>query len=152
KLALGRAKQLLGGEGPALSRDDGVALATQMVSTFSELRGVAMKVGQMLSYVDDGLPPEVRKLLAVLQRDAPALPFDTVREVLAAELGRSPDTVFESLEPAPLAAASIGQVHRGVLKDGTPVAVKVQYPGIDKAMRADLKNGKIAGLLNRALF
>ncbi len=152
KLAAGKARKLLGGEGPMLSRAEGLALASQMLTTFSELRGVAMKLGQMLSYVDDGLPPEMRKLLAVLQRDAPRLPIATVRGVLREELGRDPDSVFDSFEEAPLAAASIGQVHRARLKDGTRVAVKVQLPGIEKAMRADLKNGKVVGLLHKALL
>jgi predicted unusual protein kinase regulating ubiquinone biosynthesis (AarF/ABC1/UbiB family) len=152
RVAMGRARQMLGRDGPTLSRDEGVALATQMLETFSELRGIAMKVGQMLSYVDDGLPPEMQKLLALLQRDAPPMPFDTVRTILAQELGRDPDQVFRSIEPVPLAAASIGQVHRAVLADGTAVAVKAQYPGIDKAMRSDLKNGKVGALFNRMLF
>lgn len=152
RLALGRAKQLFGGEGPALSKDDGLALAKQMLETFSELRGVTMKLGQMLSYVDDSLPPEARKILALLQRDAPALPIETVRQVLTEELGRDPSTVFATFEERPLAAASIGQVHRATLLDGTAVAVKVQYPGIEQAMRSDLKNAKVGNLLQRALF
>ena len=152
RMALGRAKQALGGEGPLLSKKDGAALALEMLETFSELRGVAQKLGQMLSYVPNGLPPEVQKLLVLLQRDAPAMPYATVRTVLTEALGRDPDTVFASFEPAPLAAASIGQVHRATLADGTRVAVKVQYPGIEKAMRSDLKNGQVAALFNRLLF
>lgn len=152
RMALGRAKQALGSSEGGLSGSDGLAIATQMLTTFSELRGVAMKLGQMLSYVDDGLPPEVRKLLAVLQRDAPPMPWETVRTVLTEELGRDPDTVFRDFEQKPLAAASIGQVHRATLLNGTRVAVKVQYPGIEKAMRSDLKNGQVAAIFNRLLF
>ncbi len=152
RLAVGKARQLLGGEGPALSREGGLALASQMLATFSELRGVAMKVGQMLSYVDDGLPPEVQRLLAVLQRDAPVLPPDTVRQVLREELGRDPSQVFAEWDDRPLAAASIGQVHRARLGDGTRVAVKVQVPGIDRAMRADIQNGRVGALLHRVLL
>lgn len=152
KLALGRARQVLGGDGPALSREGGLALASQMLATFSELRGVAMKLGQMLSYVDDGLPPEMQRLLAVLQRDAPSLPIAAVRQVVREDLGRDPAEVFADFEEQPLAAASIGQVHRARLKDGTPVAVKVQVPGIDQAMRSDLENGRVAALLQRILL
>lgn len=152
RVALGRAKQLLGGSGPVLGKSDGLALAAQMLSTFSELRGVAMKVGQMLSYLDDGLPPEARKLLALLQRDATPMAWETVRQVLTEQHGRPPEETFASVDPTPMAAASIGQVHRGRLHDGTEVAIKVQYPGIDKAMKADLKNAKVANLFERVLF
>lgn len=152
RLALGRAKRLLGGAGEApLSKEDGLALATRMVETFAELRGVAMKAGQMLSYVDDGLPEEMRKMLALLQRDAPPLSIEAVRGLLREELGAAADALV-GLEPAPIASASIGQVHRARLRDGTEVAVKVQIPGIDQAMRADVRNGKVAALFQRAFL
>lgn len=157
KLAMSKAKGLLGGEGK-LSKADGVALALEMVETFSELRGVAMKIGQMLSYVDDSLPPEARRVLALLQRDAPPMPFATVKQRVEAELGRTLAEAYAEFDEVPLAAASIGQVHRARLHpdgDGTPgleVAVKVQYPGIDQAMSADLENGKILSIFQRALF
>ncbi len=151
KLAMSKAKTLLGGEG-TLSKSDGVQLALEMVETFAELRGVAMKIGQMLSYIDDSLPPEARRVLALLQRDAPPMPFATVKERLEAELGRPIGEAFAELDEVPLAAASIGQVHRARLPDGREVAVKVQYPGIDQAMGADLKNGKVLSIFQRALF
>lgn len=151
KLAMSKAKQLLGGDG-TMSKSDGVKMALEMVETFAELRGVAMKVGQMLSYVDDTLPPEVKKVLAMLQRDAPPMPFEVVKGRIEEELGKPLDQLFAWFDETPLAAASIGQVHKARLPDGTEVAVKVQYPGIEKAMGADLKNGKILSIFQRALF
>lgn len=153
KLALGTAKKILTRDGSSVwAGERGVDFAMDMLGTFGELRGVAMKVGQMLSYVDDGLPPEARKILALLQRDAPAMPFEQVRTRLESELQRSISEVFAELDPRPMAAASIGQVHRARLLDGTDVAVKIQYPGIDQAMTADLKNAKVASLFKQALF
>lgn len=153
KIALNKAKALFGAASEELmSRDDAVSLAAEMLSTMSEMRGVAMKIGQMLSYIDDSLPPEARRLLAVLQRDAPSMPYDVVSKRLAEELGKTPDELFAEFDRTPLAAASIGQVHRARLKSGVEVAVKIQYPGIDKAMSADLKNAKVASLFKQALF
>ncbi|MBI4818602.1 MAG: AarF/ABC1/UbiB kinase family protein [Deltaproteobacteria bacterium] len=129
----------------------GLELAVEMVRTFGELRGITAKLGQMLSYVDDALPPEAKKVLALLQRDLPAMPFSTVESVIEAELGKITDH-FVEFEQAPFAAASIGQVHRAQKRDGTLVAVKVQYPGIESAMAADLKNAKVGSLMKRVLF
>lgn len=153
KMAFGKARQLLkGGGGAVLETGEGVALAAQMLLTFSELRGIAMKVGQMLSYLDDMLPPEAQRILALLQRDASPMPWETVHQVLCEEHGRPPEESFAYINPTPMAAASIGQVHEGRLHDGTRVAIKVQYPGIEKAMRADLKNARVGALFKRALF
>ncbi len=130
----------------------GLALAAEMLETFSELRGLGMKLGQMLSYLDDAMPPEARKVLAVLQRDATPMPFEEVRTQLEAELGKTIEEAFARFDETSIAAASIGQVHRAQLHDGTEVAVKVQYPGIDVAMQADLKNAKAMSLLQRMFF
>ncbi len=128
------------------------ALALQMVQTFSKMRGAAMKLGQMLSYLGDVLPPEARKTLAVLQRDAPPMPWEQIQDQFFDELGKDPEALFASFERKPIAAASIGQVHRATLHDGTPVAVKIQYPGIEEAMQADLRNGQFLGLFQQMLF
>ena len=90
-----------------------------------------MKLAQMASYVSDGLPAEYRTLLAQLQSQAPPVEFEAIRAALERELDRPLAQSFLELDPVPLAAASIGQVHRGRLHDGREVAVKVQYPGID---------------------
>ncbi|MCA9551565.1 MAG: AarF/ABC1/UbiB kinase family protein [Myxococcales bacterium] len=130
----------------------GVELAAQMLQTFSELRGISMKLGQMLSYLDDALPPEARKILTVLQRDAAPMPWETVRQQLEAELGAPVAELFQHIDESPMAAASIGQVHRAITKEGVEVAVKIQYPGIADAMSADLKNARVLGLFQRMFF
>ncbi|MCK6550281.1 AarF/ABC1/UbiB kinase family protein [Myxococcota bacterium] len=153
RMLLGAAKDALtGSKDEATKTERGLEVALDMLETFSELRGMAMKVGQMLSYLDDALPPEARKVLAVLQRDVSPMPWAVVREQLVAELGREPEQLFTSIETTPIAAASIGQVHRAVLPDGTKVAVKIQYPGIDQAMSADLKNAKLLSTFKKLLF
>lgn len=150
KILVDRARQALtGAEGEG---SVSVEVAAQMLSTFSELRGVAMKLGQMLSYIDDALPEETRKILVILQRDAPPMPWFRVRNQLVEAFGASPEEVFRAIDKKPMAAASIGQVHRAELPDGTPVAVKIQYPGIDEAMKADLKNARLVSLMKQMLF
>lgn len=113
--------------------------ARRLVATLGEMKGAAMKVGQMLSLQDALLPPEVAAVLRTLQMETPSLPLEMVEEQLAAELG-DPLQLFASFEPEAFAAASIGQVHRAVLRDGRRVAVKIQYPDIDKMVEADLGN------------
>lgn len=115
--------------------------AVRIVETLGELKGAAMKIGQMLSLHEGLLPDEVSEVLRSLQKEAPPVP----EEVIDLEIrGALPDydDVFESLDLQAFAAASIGQVHRGVLRDGREVAVKIQYPLIDHIVRADLKNLK----------
>ncbi len=148
KLLMGKVKDALGGEAEA----PGSEIAAEMLKTFSELRGVTMKLGQMLSYLDDTLPPEAQKVLALLQRDAPPMDWAVVEAELTRELGRPPDEVFARIDREPLAAASIGQVHRAALSDGTEVAVKVQYPGIEAAMASDLKNTRVLTLFKGLVF
>lgn len=115
--------------------------AIRVTEALGELKGAAMKVGQMLSVHEGLLPPEVNAVLRGLQKDAPKVPFERMEAVLRSELADY-DTLFESLDSEPIAAASIGQVYRGRLKDGREVAVKVQYPDIDQVVRSDLKNLK----------
>ena len=114
--------------------------AKRVLATMGQMKGAIMKLGQMASYVSGDVPEEYRALLASLQAQAPALGFDAIRVEVERELGDRIDALFRELECEPLAAASIGQVHRGVLRDGREVAVKVQYPGVDEAIRADLAN------------
>jgi predicted unusual protein kinase regulating ubiquinone biosynthesis (AarF/ABC1/UbiB family)/class 3 adenylate cyclase len=115
---------------------------------YSELlghsKGVLMKVGQILSMFDtnvlgSGFMP-YHATLARLQADAPPMDPDLAKQTLHADLGRSTDTVFAWFSDEPMAAASIGQVHRAVMHDGREVAVKIQYPGAAEAIRADLAN------------
>src|SRR5437899_1154865 len=112
------------------------------------MKGVLMKLGQMASFIDDGLNPAVRKTLSRLQDSVPPMSQELAAGMITAELGRPPEQVFAQLDPEPIAAASIGQVHRAITRDGRAVAVKVQYPGIAETIEADLGN---VGLLRRML-
>jgi predicted unusual protein kinase regulating ubiquinone biosynthesis (AarF/ABC1/UbiB family) len=112
----------------------------EVVETLGSMKGAFMKLGQMASYLDAGMDPEVRRQLAQLQADAPPMSPELAASVVQRELGRRPEEVFASWDPVPIAAASIGQVHRAITRDGLAVAVKVQYPGVDEAIRSDLDN------------
>jgi len=119
--------------------------AERMVQTLGKMKGAAMKVGQLASFIDtEFLPPEYRELyqsqLAELRTSAPPMPFDMVRSVLDEEWEELPEELFEDFDEQATAAASIGQVHRAVLPDGRVVAVKIQYPGVADAIRADMQN------------
>jgi len=102
----------------------------------------------MASYVDGGLAPGVRRTLSRLQDSVPPMSAELAAQVVAAELGQPPERAFAQWDPAPIAAASIGQVHRAITRDGRAAAVKVQYPGIAEAIAADLRNvALLRGLL-----
>jgi predicted unusual protein kinase regulating ubiquinone biosynthesis (AarF/ABC1/UbiB family) len=123
-----------------LDAENQMRTAADVATALGEMKGALMKIGQMVSYLDDGLPQPVQDALASLQQDAPGMTPELSASVVRAELGADPSDLFAEWDPVPLAAASIGQVHRAVLRDGTRVAVKVQYPGVDEAIRADLVN------------
>jgi len=143
RAALGLGKRLTG-----KSKDDVQAelmekAANQLFSVLGELKGGAMKVGQALSVMEAAIPEEYgepyREALTRLQKDAPPLPAAKVHRVLDAQLGTKWRERFSSFNDTPVASASIGQVHKAVWSDGRDVAVKIQYPGADEALRADLK-------------
>lgn len=126
----------------------GAGAAEKLVATLGDLKGLAMKIGQQVSMDPELLSPEVRAVVARLQNQAPPMPWSKVYEVLTAQLGRPPEEAYAEFEETPLASASLGQVHRAVTKDGTAVAVKVQYPDIARALMADLDNlGTMVGVL-----
>jgi len=116
---------------------EAVAKAWDLFGEMDQLKGLVMKFGQMASYLNTHMPPEAQRVLAKLQAEASALPFDQVQSVIKSELGRSIDDIFEDFEPKALAAASIGQVHKAAWQ-GHSVVVKVQYPGVDQAIDSDL--------------
>jgi predicted unusual protein kinase regulating ubiquinone biosynthesis (AarF/ABC1/UbiB family) len=125
--------------------------ANRMVQTLGRMKGAAMKIGQLASFIDtEFLPPEYRDLyqeqLAQLRTQAPPMPWKKVRTVLDREWAEPCEELFEDFEHEAAAAASIGQVHRAMLPDGRRVAVKIQYPEVADAIAADMQN---AGMLLR---
>ncbi len=131
-----------------LRHDLALETAEDVAQTLGAMKGVLMKIGQMASYVDDGLAPSVRRTLSRLQDSVPPMSAELAAGVIAEELGMPPERAFAEWDPEPIAAASIGQVHRAITRDGRAVAVKVQYPGIAEAIAADLDN---VALLRRML-
>lgn len=119
-------------------------MAGQIADTLGELKGAVMKVGQIASQTQDFLPKEFSEALEKLQKEAPPMPFDVIVGQIESELGKPIPELFEYLQDTPYAAASIGQVHRGRLHDGTDVIVKVQYPGVDESCDSDLKQLRMA--------
>lgn len=120
-----------------------VRTAQDVAAELGQMKGALMKIGQLASVIADGLPDEARKALESLQADVPPMAPSLAASVIRADLGGEPDDVFLDFVPEPVAAASIGQVHRAVTRDGRHVAVKVQYPGGADAIRADLDNAEM---------
>ena len=111
----------------------------RIATDLQELRGPAMKLGQLLSVQSGVLPDETLAELGSLQREAPPMHPSLVRAQFRSAMGAPPDDVFRSFDERPFAAASLGQVHRAVTKKGETVAVKIQYPGIEDAVKNDFK-------------
>lgn len=114
--------------------------AQQVAATMGQMKGAFMKLGQMLSFVSDDVPEELRLALQSLQAQAPPMDFALIRDVAERELGMPLERAFARFDEKPLASASIGQVHRAQLPTGEEVVVKVQYPGVAEAIASDLDN------------
>ncbi len=132
------------------------ANAKRLADRLAHLRGAAMKLGQMISMdAGDVLPPELSAILARLRENADFMPPRQLDKVLAAEWGKDWRKLFRRFEPRPIAAASIGQVHRAMLPDGRLLAIKVQYPGVAQSIDSDVDNVasllKLTGLLPKEL-
>lgn len=112
--------------------------AQRLGAAIEKLQGLYIKVGQLFSIMANFLPKEFRKELESLQDAVPPRDFGEIQGRLREEFGREPEEVFKKIDPAPIASASLGQVHRAWLDDGTVVAVKVRYPGIEDIVESDL--------------
>ena len=117
-----------------------IRTAEDVARELGNMKGALMKFGQLLGFIMEALPIEAQQALAVLQSDAPPMAPEAAEAVVTAELGSAPHKVFLDWSTMPVAAASVGQVHRAITRDGRDVAVKVQYPGVGDAIEADLDN------------
>lgn len=114
-------------------------IGKEVAATLGELKGAVMKVGQIASQMQDILPPQISEQLKTLQNDSTPMPYPVIRQQVEKQLGAPIDTLFNSFDEAPFAAASIGQVHRATTLDGDPVVVKVQYPAVRQSIDSDIK-------------
>lgn len=126
--------------------------AEDVVAALGHMKGAMMKLGQMASYLDEGMPEPMREALAGLRSDAPPMPGDLALSEIERGLGHPLHELFDDVDPEPIAAASIGQVHQAWTVDGRQVAVKVQYPGIAEAIEADLANSETLAMLLGIVF
>ncbi len=130
-------------ERPALDDAFSLRTADDVARELGNMKGALMKAGQLISFVVEALPEPAQQALSQLYSDAPPMTPELAASVVRAEFGREPEHVFLDWQPHPVAAASIGQVHRAVTRDGRDVAVKVQYPGVGQAIEADLANADV---------
>lgn len=148
------ARKLFAGAERRIELDDARELRTAeaVAERLGNMKGALMKLGQMASYVDEALPGPLREALSQLQSNAPPMSSELAAQVIERDLGAPPTELFLQWDPQPIAAASIGQVHRAVVHDPATgqeraVAVKVQYPGVGEAVAADLRNANLLGML-----
>jgi predicted unusual protein kinase regulating ubiquinone biosynthesis (AarF/ABC1/UbiB family) len=135
-----------------LRHDLALRSAEEVAEELGYMKGVLMKLGQMASYVDEDMPATFRAAMGRLQHNAPPMSPELASSVIVDELGGAPERVFARWDALPFAAASIGQVHRAITKDGRAVAVKVQYPGIARSITSDLRNVALLRRIVAAAF
>lgn len=120
-----------------------IRTAEDVAKELGEMKGVLMKAGQLVSFIFEALPDEAQDALATLQADAAPMAPTLAANVVKGDFGKAPERVFLDWSDMPVAAASIGQVHRAVTHDGRDVAVKVQYPGVHEAIESDLDAAEV---------
>src|SRR5262245_30670106 len=139
RAALGLGKRLTGKSRDEVNAELMDKAAQQLFTVLGELKGGAMKVGQALSVMEAAIPEQYgkpyREALTKLQKDAPPLPAAKVHRVMDAQLGTKWRQRLREFDDTPVASASIGQVHKAIWSDGREVAIKIQYPGADQALR-----------------
>ncbi len=128
-----------------------VKQAREMTRVLGQMKGAAMKLGQLLSSDPDMLPPEFMQELTALQKDSAPMTWRQVTSQIEKAFDRPVDVVFSYFDPEPIGSASIGQVHRATLSSGEDVAVKIQYPGLRDSLDADMKNLKTILSLGRVM-
>jgi len=138
KMGAAALKKQLGWSSAEVDERESEARAAELVAQMGKLKGLVMKVGQMASYLPGSMPPAAQRVLAQLQDSTEPMAHSVVEQIIEQELGESASKAFESFERTPFAAASIGQVH-SARHEGREVAVKIQYPGIEDALRGDLR-------------
>lgn len=136
-------KRMVGGENPERTRKLHHSNARLLFDEFSKLKGTALKLAQTLSLDHGMLPGEFAEVMAQAQYSVPPIGRSLVRQIIKKELGAWPEELFDRFEPEAFAAASIGQVHRARLADGTNVVVKVQYPDVRSSIRSDLQMARL---------
>ncbi|MYR04831.1 phosphotransferase [Gordonia sp. SID5947] len=154
RAAAGLGKRMVGRDKDEVQQEMLERAAEQLFAVLGELKGGAMKVGQAMSIMEAAIPDEFgepfREALTKLQAEAPPLPASKVHKVLDQQLGTKWRDRCREFSDEPAASASIGQVHKAVWSDGRTVAIKVQYPGADHALKADLKTlSRMSGLLQK---
>ena len=120
-----------------------IRTAEDVAKELGEMKGVLMKAGQLISFIFEALPDEAQEALATLQSDAAPMAPTLAANVVKGDFGKPPEKLFLDWSDMPVAAASIGQVHRAVTHDGRDVAVKVQYPGVHEAIESDLDAAEV---------
>jgi len=148
RMVMQGAKRRAAGDEPELDMEQ----VTKIIDSVAKLKGVAMKMGQIMSYIDVDMPEELRDALSVLQTHAQPMEWDVVCALVQEELGERGERLLERMETVPISAASIGQVHRATLPDGTVAAVKIQYPEIARAIAADFGPSAVGARLASALY
>ncbi|MBK5331612.1 MAG: hypothetical protein JJD93_06550, partial [Ilumatobacteraceae bacterium] len=130
------------GQRDEMDQQFAIRTSEDVARELGNMKGALMKFGQLLSFIMEALPDDAQKAMATLQSDATPMAPALAAKMVTDELGQPPERIFLDWQVVPIAAASVGQVHRAVTRDGRDVAVKVQYPGVAEAIDSDLDNAE----------